>query len=416
MLRSPWSRVTALALAAGAVWVPFAWRSLSPDEGGLLLLADQWSPGSSLYGDYFVDRPPLLIALFALADAAGGAWAMRALGVLSVVVDRAARGPGRAPGRSSVPHSAPVLPAATAAVLVTTPLFGATVVNGELLGLPFLLGGAAAALAAARSDRARQWAWGVLAGVSGAAGVLVKQSLLDVFVLLAVLLLVQRRLRPVVGAAIGAVATVAIATWLASLRGTDPGDLWDAVFVFRQQAAAVIADSATYTTPRRFGGLAARPGRQRRPPRRCRPVPPAPTTSEVRRTRPALAGGRRTRLGAGGRGPGRQLLAALPARAWCPGWSCSRRPRSNDRHLWAGCCATSYAVAAVSTVIALVFVLVAPDRPARDPGRRLARKRTRSPATPPWSPSAQPTSSRRPACPAPTRTSGACRSGCTTPT
>ena len=193
MIRFPWVWVGALAAGAGLCLLPYAGRSLSPDEGGLLLLADQWSPGSSLYGDYFVDRPPGLIALAALADAAGGGWAFRALGIAAVVVTVLLSGVlGRlaAPGRPS----APVLTAATGALLTVTPLFGGTVVNGELLGLPFLLGGMVAALRAARSGSARAalW-WGALAGASGAGGALVKQSLLDVFVFAAVLALVSRR-------------------------------------------------------------------------------------------------------------------------------------------------------------------------------------------------------------------------------
>jgi hypothetical protein len=70
-----------------------------------------------------------------------------------------------------------------------------------------------------------------------------------------VLCLVGRRVRPALGVALGAVATVAVAVWAASARGTDPGELWEAVVVFRQQAASVIASSATDTTPRRLGAM-----------------------------------------------------------------------------------------------------------------------------------------------------------------
>ena len=249
MLRSPWERVTALAVLAGALWLPFAGRSLSPDEGGLLILGSQWSQGSSLYGDYFVDRPPLLIALFSFVDALGGsASALRLLGVVAVVASVLLAG-----AVGQVVASAPVFPALTAAVLVTTPLFGGTVVNGELLGLPFLLGGCAAALLAARSER---WlGWALLAGTLGACGALVKQSLLDVFVLALVLLLARRRYAALAVGALGALATVAVAVWAASLRGTPPGDLWDAVVVFRQEAASVIASSATDSTRSRLGAL-----------------------------------------------------------------------------------------------------------------------------------------------------------------
>ncbi|WP_036506531.1 hypothetical protein [Nocardioides sp. URHA0020] len=252
---TPRSQVGLLAAVAGICLVPFAGRALSPDEGGLLLLAEQWAPGTSLYGDYFVDRPPGLIALAALADAAGGDWAFRALGIVAVIVTVLLSG---LLGRLAAPDRpvAPVLTAATAALLATTPLFGGTVVNGELLGLPFLLGGLVSALLAARADSPRAaWWWAALAGASGAGGALVKQSLLDVFVFSAVLLLVSRRVRPALGIAVGAVTTVALAVWLSSHRGTDPGELWDAVVVFRQQAASVIATSATDTTQQRLLGM-----------------------------------------------------------------------------------------------------------------------------------------------------------------
>ncbi len=249
------AQVCLLAALAGLCWLPYAGRRLSPDEGGLLLLAAQWSPGSSLYGDYFVDRPPGLIALAAVADAAGGGWALRGLGILAVLATVLLSG---VLGRLAAPDRpvAPVLTAATAALLTATPLFGGTVVNGEVLGLPFLLGGIVAAMCAVRSEsgRAALW-WGVLAGASGAGGALVKQSLLDVFVFVAVLCLVGRRARPALGVAFGAAATVGVAVWAASARGTAPGELWDAVVVFRQQAAAVIASSATGSTPLRLGAM-----------------------------------------------------------------------------------------------------------------------------------------------------------------
>ena len=53
---------------------------LSPDEAGFLLVAQQWHPGTSLYGDYWVDRPPGLIALFGLAPGPTG---LRLLGPAS---------------------------------------------------------------------------------------------------------------------------------------------------------------------------------------------------------------------------------------------------------------------------------------------------------------------------------------------
>ena len=246
MLRSLGGHVAALAALAGVAWLPFAGRTLSPDEGGLLMVAGQWSDGSSTYGDYFVDRPPLLIGLVAVADAAGGSpWALRALGVVAVVATVVLAGAvGKAAGAS------PVLPALTAALLVANPLFGATVVNAEILSLPFVLGGCAAALQVTRVERGLRWA--LLAGALGAGAALVKQNVIDVFVFAAVLLVLRRRWSALVAVAAGALAAVAVALALASWRGTAPTELWEAVVVFRAEAAEVIAASATETTDARF--------------------------------------------------------------------------------------------------------------------------------------------------------------------
>jgi hypothetical protein len=362
MPRSPWTWVAGLATAAGLTRVPFAGRNLSPDEGGLLILAGQWSPGASLYGDYFVDRPPILIALFALADQLGGSpWALRSLGIIAVVATVLLAG---VVGRVAAPyHLAPILTATTAAILAATPLFGATMVNGELLGLPFLVGGSAAAILAMRATSTRPGLlWGLLAGAAGATGALVKQSLVDVFVLAVVLALVQRRARPLLAIAAGAVVVVAATTWIAHLRGTDPGDLWDAVVVFRQQAAAVIADSATSSTGTRLRGMLVALLASGAPvlavvlARTLRR--PAGHTPDLRWPAAAvLAWELAVVLGGGsywlhylmGLVPGMVLLAAAAA----------QRPMTHRRLLQ-----IAYGVSAASTVVALVWIAVHPvDRP-----------------------------------------------------
>ena len=58
------AQVGLLAGAAAVAWLPFLGVPLSRDEAGLLMVGGQWGPGLSLYGDYWVDRPPLLVALF----------------------------------------------------------------------------------------------------------------------------------------------------------------------------------------------------------------------------------------------------------------------------------------------------------------------------------------------------------------
>lgn len=355
MRRSSWSWVTALAALSGAAWLPFAGRTLSPDEGGLLILADQWSAGSSLYGDYFVDRPPLLVAIFALADALGGsAWVVRGLGILAVVATVLLAGLV-----GQLAANAPLLPAATAAALVCTPLFGSTVVNGELLGLPFLVGGSAAVLAAAREE---DWLrWGLLAGALGACGALVKQSLLDVFVLAAVLLVLRRRPRALLAVATGAAVTVVVAVALAASRGTDPGDLWQGVVVFRQDAGAVITQSATSATMRRLGVLALAVLGTGLPllllalARRLR------ASVDLRRPALAVLAWELLVVLAGGSYWLHYLMGLVPGLVLLTAAGLQHSPRP-DRLVRA-----SYAVLAASTVIGLLWVLAQPIHREEEP-------------------------------------------------
>ena len=72
---------TALALAratapgvlvAVVVRLFFLAAPVTPDEGGFLIVAKAWSqPGHGLYGPYWVDRPPGLIAVFRVATTLG---------------------------------------------------------------------------------------------------------------------------------------------------------------------------------------------------------------------------------------------------------------------------------------------------------------------------------------------------------
>jgi hypothetical protein len=258
-----WGSVPVVAIAAGLFWLPNVLRPLSSDEGGFLLVASQWSPGTSLYGNYWVDRPPLLIGLFQLADAGGGRIALRILGLLAVVVSVLLAG---RIGRLAAPRtrSAPLLVAATAAVFVTAPLFGASEVDGELLAVPWVLGGMLCVLhALVAPGRRRSLAWWAAAGAGAMAAPLVKQSMVEVFVMAAVVIgwLLVRRRYAVAGAATAAFAAGAVAllgtvlVW-AAVHGTDPAGLWDAVVVFRADAAAIISKESSSTTPQRAASLA----------------------------------------------------------------------------------------------------------------------------------------------------------------
>ena len=64
--RGPAVLAFAAAALAVAAWLPFLRAPLMPDEAGLFIIGEQWGPGRSLYGDYWVDRPPLIVWIYAL--------------------------------------------------------------------------------------------------------------------------------------------------------------------------------------------------------------------------------------------------------------------------------------------------------------------------------------------------------------
>ena len=262
LLLPPHAAAVGLALAAvatAAAWAPFLHRPLGSDEGGFLLLARQLGDGSSLYGDYWVDRPPLLLWLFWLAGlgpvttTGGGLVApgVKVVGaiaaVLSVVLaGRLARvvptaGSGAAWGRRGS-----VLLVAS---LLASPFFGMPMVDGELLALPFVLTGLGAVIVVLREpESSRAAASAAFAGACGAAAALVKQNIVDVFVFAVVAALVaghgRLRLRGhIVPFLAGAVGTVMTAVGVAAAHGTSPAALWDAVVVFRARAYPVIGSA-----------------------------------------------------------------------------------------------------------------------------------------------------------------------------
>ncbi len=253
-LTRPTLVVLVAAVAVVVVRLLLLTAPLSPDEAGFLIVARQWAPGRSLYGDYWVDRPPGLVALY---DLAGGAAGLRLLGLvaattsmlLAVALARVA-----APGRRWAPPATAVLVAA----LVSSRLLDVAVVDGEVLALPFLLAGLVAALRSTAT--ASPWprlGWALAAGAAGAAALSVKQNLADVAVVvgcLALALLLRRRpahAAVLVGGALAGAAVVGAGVLaLAWAHGTGPTALWDAVVLFRFRAAQVLA-APTHAATRR---------------------------------------------------------------------------------------------------------------------------------------------------------------------
>ena len=246
--RYTWA-VAALAIVGR---LPFLTSSTSPDEGGYLLAGSQWHAGSSVYGSYWVARPPLLIAIDELAADLGGTLALRVIGVLVVVACvLLAAGICREVTDSEHLTLAQGAPVAVVAIFMTTPLFGTTHVDGELLAAPFVLCGVLAYLKATRArPRTAGTSWLLAAGAAATCAAMVKQNSVDVFVFVAACLLVrlaagERRsaLRAAVAFGVGASAVAALVLGLAMARGTGLGELWDAVVSFRFQASSTLNSS-----------------------------------------------------------------------------------------------------------------------------------------------------------------------------
>lgn len=257
------------ALLTTAAWLPFLHSPLTSDESGFLLLAQHWSPGHSLYGDYWVDRPPLLLWLFSVAAHLGPTSAtaagvtapgVKVLGALAsgasmILVGVLAR--QLAPEARWARRTAVVL----AAALLSSPLFGMPETDGEVLAVPFVILGLVCLLAALRRPWGpRVFALAVGSGASGMAAALVKQNVIDVFVFGVVLVVLSRgrvsrlggRAAAFVAGAAGMLGAAVAAAWA---QGTSVGDLWDAIVVFRIQASGVIGSSASEATPQRMTGL-----------------------------------------------------------------------------------------------------------------------------------------------------------------
>ena len=188
------------ALAAVLLRLPLLGGPARPDEAGYLLVARAVRrAGPFLYGDLWVDRPPLLVLAFRVADGIGG---VRVLGLLAAAVLAAAAADA---GWTLGGRAGALCAGAVAAALPASPLLSAPAVDGELLALPFVLAalalglrallpsGAGADVAGRTPGRAASRPAVLLAaaGVLGGSALLVKQNLAEALVVLGLLLLVQ---------------------------------------------------------------------------------------------------------------------------------------------------------------------------------------------------------------------------------
>lgn len=260
-------RSVVLACIATAVVHLFSLsRQLGPDEGGFDMVARFWNHGGGyLYGPSWVDRPPGLIAVFALARLLGP-YGVRlvATAVAVVLVAAVAWGANVIGGRTSARWAA-----WTAFGLASSVFLQAQRLNGELLAAALValsLGALLHALRAAATDRQAAW-FGVAAGVAATGAVLVKQNFVDGFVFAAVLCglglatahnrLTYRPVRVVAAAGgllVGASVVAATAMVWAQAHG-GVGAMLFAMFGFRGRALSVIAHWSLAAPSKRLGHL-----------------------------------------------------------------------------------------------------------------------------------------------------------------
>lgn len=236
-----------VCLGVVAFRAAFVMQPLRSDEGGYLLVARQWrSGGEFLYGDYFVDRPPLLLAIFRLAALSDWDPAIRVITIpFALLFVVAASWAGfLIAGRDAARWSALV-----AAGVMCSPALAADQADGELFAVPLVMTSVALTLAIWRMGGSGRFWLSVAAGVFASAASLVKQSFLEGFVFAGGLLMAELILRRgtkgryvlvVAGMSLGALAPYAIVWTWASTRGFDGATIWADFAGFRGAAFEVI--------------------------------------------------------------------------------------------------------------------------------------------------------------------------------
>jgi hypothetical protein len=256
--------VYAAALAAAVLRFPGLLKPLGSDEAGFTLVAREWDPQpGSLYGTYWVDRPPSLLALIRVSDLVGGPYFIRvvaALGCVALVV--LAAGAARAALRYAGESDDRFITRTGAWTAVLTAAFASTAMidpvtaKGEILGIPFVVLSFYLALRALTRDRIGGRAL-VLSAGAGLAAVLaqgMKQNLVAGLVFGSALLVGSRLAHRIstpeflrLGSAALAGASLPVLATLAWAVGAGVGldTLWYAVYGFRSDALEVIAAEST---------------------------------------------------------------------------------------------------------------------------------------------------------------------------
>jgi hypothetical protein len=237
-----------IALGVGiAVVLRAPWHDapLGRDEGGVAMIASHWHGGGEFaYGSYFLDRPPLLVALYRLA---GDATGIRVLGAAAaaLLVVAATLLAVRLAGRRAAPWAAGI-----SAVLASSFALKSVFTPAELLAV--VPSCASVLLLVTAHERRNRALWLLAAsGALAATALLVKQSFGDALVAGVVALMAGKLLgtswketaRRAAAYGTGVVAIfVALVVW-ALLTHTSAGSIWYAMFGFRLDAVAPLASS-----------------------------------------------------------------------------------------------------------------------------------------------------------------------------
>jgi Dolichyl-phosphate-mannose-protein mannosyltransferase len=168
-----WWGLGGCLLLALALRLPFLGTGLGKDEGGVAFIARNWGSGhGSLYGSYWLDRPPLLVALYKIAILGGdtGVRVLGAIAALAIVTGVALL------ARAVAGDRAGLIAGLLAALLSGSVALASVYTPGELLAaVPSTFSVLCLVLAHRRRSTRLVFAAGLLA----IAAVLVKQSFLD---------------------------------------------------------------------------------------------------------------------------------------------------------------------------------------------------------------------------------------------
>ena len=267
-MRARWVIVASAVVAALARFPGLFWP-IRPDEAGFTLVARAWHPTpDSVYGPYFVDRPPSLIAVYRLSDWLGGAMFIRVVGALAcVALVFASAALARAVCRLVGDLEPPVVEriAAWSAVLVTgmtcNGIIDCTAAKGEILGLPLVV---TSMWLGVRALERRSALLALAAGLVGASALGLKQNMVGGLLFGVVVLVVSwftGRVRArdfwrltgaaAVGAAVPVLATIGWALWagvhLDALAYAVLGFRGDAIEVLSQDDSASLASRKVLT-------------------------------------------------------------------------------------------------------------------------------------------------------------------------